>query len=80
MKKEITLNNRLTFIKALKNVFYTLLCCVIGHKTKGNTWHHIEHEHSDWFYSTECKRCGQTICWDNKPKRAIIVEYEPNAT
>jgi hypothetical protein len=28
MEKEITLNNRLTFIKALKNVFYTLLCCV----------------------------------------------------
>lgn len=64
----------------LSYFLYCLLCYVIGHKIKGNVWYHIEHHHDDWFYSTECKRCGQIICRDNKPKKATIVEYEPNTT
>lgn len=62
-----------------KNVFSTLLCCV-SHKVKDNEWHHIEHMHDDWVYSTTCKRCGTIVCSEEKPKNGWIIEHEPNKT
>ena len=58
-----------------------IICFFIGHSINDTEWQETQYEYEDFYYSTECKRCGKLIVREKEkdlPKNRTILKGEFN--
>ena len=58
-----------------------IICFFIGHAVNNKEWQETQYQHEDFYYGTECKRCGDYVIREKKkdlPKKRTIVAGEFN--
>ena len=58
-----------------------VICFFIGHLINNSEWQETQYEYEDFYYTTDCKRCGELVRCDKTkdlPKNRTIILSEYN--